>query len=125
MMKKWMALLLALCTVLLCACNAQPEQQEETALVAEEEVQQTTAPVTEEAEKADQAKPDFSNVNELEPNAEGVYQIYSAEGLANMAKHPEGKFQLIWNVDMQGAEWTPVGTKAAPFTGTLDRKSVV
>lgn len=118
MMKKWMALLLALCTVLLCACNAQPAQEAETAPSVQEE-QQTTAPVVQEAEENEQ-KPDFSGVNELEPNANGVYQIHSAAGLANMANHPDGKFQLIWDVDMAGAEWTPVGTKAAPFTGSLD-----
>lgn len=117
MMKRMLALLLALMTLALCACT--PEEAVEP--TTPEEVVET-APVQEEATEAveEETKPDFSHINELEPNAEGVYQIHSAEGLANMANHPDGKFQLIYDVDMQGAEWTPVGTKDVPFTGSLD-----
>ncbi|MBQ6839953.1 MAG: hypothetical protein IJO45_04615 [Oscillospiraceae bacterium] len=113
MMKRLMALLLATVTVLLCACA--PKEAEPTQPL--EQIEET-APVLAEAEE--ETKPDFSGVNELEPNEKGVYQIHSAEGLANMAKHPDGKFELLWDVDMAGADWTPVGTKDAPFTGSFD-----
>lgn len=114
MMKRMLALLLAMMTVMLCACT--PKAPEEPTLP---EAVEETAPVLGEAVE-EETKPDFSHINELEPNENGIYQIHSAEGLANMAKHPDGKFQLIYDVDMTGMEWTPVGTKAEPFTGSLD-----
>lgn len=112
MMKRLMALLLALVTVLLCACTAQEADSTEPS----EQLQETEAV----EQIPEETTPDFSGINELEPNEKGVYQICSAEGLANMAKHPDGKFELLWNVDMAGADWTPVGTKDAPFTGSFD-----
>lgn len=119
MMKRMLALLLAVLTVMLCACapkeEAPAEAPEETlpAEVAEETV-------SAEESVQEETKPDFSHINELEPNAQGVYQIHSAEGLANMAKHPAGKFELLCDIDMAGADWTPVGTKDAPFTGSFE-----
>ena len=55
--------------------------------------------------------------NELSPNAEGVYEIYSAVGVMNLAKHAgEGAtFELKQNVDMKGIDWEPV-----LFYGTLN-----
>ena len=56
--------------------------------------------------------------DELTPNAEGVYEIYSAVGVFNMAKHAsEGAtFKLMQDVDMGGVVWTPV----VGFLGHLD-----
>jgi len=113
MMKRLMALLLAAMTVMMCACT--PKVSEEPTLP---EAVEETAPVL--GEEPEETKPDFSNINELQPNEKGVYQIHSAEGLANMAKHPDGKFELLWDVDMAGSDWTPVGSKDAPFTGSFD-----
>ena len=65
-------------------------------------------------------KPDFSHINEFEPNAEGVYQIHSKEGFLNIRNHPDGKFVLLWNIDLEGAQWAPLGDEATPFTGNID-----
>ena len=56
--------------------------------------------------------------DELTPNAEGVYEIYSAVGIFNMAKHAsEGAtFKLMKDVDMGGVVWTPI----VGFLGHLD-----
>ena len=56
--------------------------------------------------------------DELTPNAEGVYEIYSAVGVFNMAKHAsEGAtFKLMQDIDMGGVVWTPV----VGFLGHLD-----
>lgn len=123
-MKKLFVIFLALSLLCLCACGTAPAEPTEpsTSMPTEE----TTAP-TEEAlelltpmplpwEQTPEEKPDFSAVDEMTPNADGVYQIHTSAGVANMANHPDGKFQLLWNVDMEGAQWTPV----AEFTGTLD-----
>lgn len=119
MMKKMLALLLAVLTVMLCACAPKEEAPAE---VPEEtlpaQVQEQTEPAQE--TEPEETQPDYSHINELEPNAEGVYQIHSAQGLANMAQHLDGKFKLLCDIDMAGAAWTPVGTKGAPFTGSFD-----
>lgn len=113
-MKKWIAMFLV--TVLLLSCcgcgekapeEAQPQISEET-----QAPEQTESAPTQPAE-------DFSHINELEPE-NGVYQIVSAEGLANMAQHPDAKFKLLCDVDLGGASWTGVGTRQKPFTGKLD-----
>ena len=55
--------------------------------------------------------------DELHPNAEGKYEIWTILGLRNMAEHSaEGAtFVLMADVDMKGADWTPV-----PLKGTFD-----
>lgn len=122
-MKKRFVLFLALSLLCLCACGTAPAEPTEPATTPTEE---TTAP-TEEAlelltplplpwEQTPEEKPDFSSVDEMTPDADGFYQIHTPAGVANMATHPEGKFRLLWDVDMEGAQWTPI----AEFTGTLE-----
>ena len=55
--------------------------------------------------------------DELHPNAEGKYEIWTVLGLRNMAEHSaEGaSFILMADIDMNGADWTPV-----PLKGTFD-----
>lgn len=103
MKKRILAIFLAM--LLLCGCTAQPSPTE------------NTAPTT-----PGQTEPAFTGIDESQPNAQGIYQIYSVEGLQNMANNPQGKFELLQDIDLGGISWSPVGTKAAPFTGTLDGK---
>ena len=63
----------------------------------------------------------FDQINELEPE-NGVYRIHSVEGLLNMANHLDGKFELLRDIDLGGASWVPIGTKAAPFKGQVSGK---
>lgn len=65
-----------------------------------------------EAEQAHQKELDA--IDESTP-VDGVYQITSAAGVMNIAAHPEAAFTLLRDVDMNGAEWTPVD-----FTGTIN-----
>jgi len=64
----------------------------------------------------------LGNPDELHPNAEGVYEIYTATGLYNMAnmintgKAGSKTFRLMQDVDLQGASWQT--TKS--FTGILE-----
>ena len=57
--------------------------------------------------------------DELHKNADGVYEIWSAVGLYNMAEHAaEGAtFVLKSDIDMKGANWTPVAIFAGNFDG--------
>ncbi len=111
MKKQLLAIFLAI-VMLLCACGAQQPPAEETVPTGTEPAQ--TEP--------SQAEPDVSNIDELQPNAEGIYQIYSVKGLQNMENVPDGNFELMQDIDLGGASWTAIGTQEAPFTGTLDGK---
>ena len=55
----------------------------------------------------------------LHPNAEGVYEIYNALGLYNMASHAaEGAtFELKADIDMGGKVWIPVTSFKGNFHG--------
>lgn len=57
--------------------------------------------------------------DELHPNAEGVYEIYSALGLYNMAEHAkEGlTFELKADIDLGGIPWAPVSDFKGNFHG--------
>lgn len=105
-MKKIISILLTIALLLTCcACGSnpapeasEPEEQTETGLGVVDP---------------------FADVDELTP-VDGVYQICSVKGLLNMAQHPDAEFELLCDVDLGGAEWTPVGTQAKPFSGKLN-----
>ena len=127
-MKKIFALLLAL-MLLLSACGQVPEETEvpteTTAATEATEAAKPQAEVfyprwTEETEPATEPK-DFSGVDESAPNGNGVYEIYSAEGLKQLSAHPEAKFKILDDIDLGGAQWTPV----AEFTGELEGQGYV
>lgn len=52
--------------------------------------------------------------------AEGFTIIDSVEGLDKIRADLDGKFALACSLDLSGAEWTPIGTADAPFTGVFD-----
>ena len=45
--------------------------------------------------------------------------ITTREGLAAIANDLGGSYALGAEIDLGGADWTPIGTESAPFTGTL------
>ncbi len=109
-MKKVLSFLILFSLLLsLCACGA--------------ETQQETQPTTEPTEVEQQENP-FAGINELE-SVDGVYQIHSIQGLLNIANHLDGSFELLCDIDLGGIQWTPVGTKEAPFTGKINAQQHV
>ena len=122
--------------LLLCACGA-PAAQEETqpADAVPEPTQQDDSLDGVSRDKIiaafqiypdwvlerDKQKPDYSHIDESVP-VNGVYQIHTAEGLKLLAEHPDGKFELLWDIDLENADWTPVGSADVPFTGSFDGK---
>jgi len=121
MKKRILTLLLACCLVLLCACTGQTGEDpaSTTGTVATTAATEATVSV-DTTDPTEETQPSFEGINELEPNENGVYQIHSAEGLANVANHLDGKFILLCDVDLGGTAWTPVGTAEKPFTGSFD-----
>ena len=61
----------------------------------------------------------FGHIDQLTP-VDGVYQIWSAEGVKNIAEHPDAKFELLCDIDMAGETLAPIGTADKPFTGDLN-----
>ena len=49
---------------------------------------------------------------------EGYTPITTADELKNISRN--GKYALVCDIDLGGAEWTPIGTKGNPFTGEFD-----
>ena len=57
----------------------------------------------------------YGHIDQTQP-LDGYYKIWNAEGVKFMMEnHPEGKFELLCNIDMQGATLAPIGE----FTGTI------
>lgn len=53
-------------------------------------------------------------------NAEAkTYYIKSVSDLRAVMKHPNGTFYLTKNLDLNGKEWTPIGTDEKPFSGSF------
>lgn len=114
-MKKLLSIVLLLSLVLsLCACGGAPVTEPTTEATAAPTVE-ATEPVSEETQ-APTVNDEFADINELEPNEKGVYQIHSAEGVKNIANHPDADFELLCDVDMGGVTVAPVGT----FTGDVN-----
>ena len=61
----------------------------------------------------------YGHIDQTQP-IDGVYKIWNSEGVKNMANHPDGNFELLCDVDMQGATLQPIGTDDKPFTGTIE-----
>lgn len=109
-MKKFISILLLMTLVLsCCACGQKSEQA------------QNTEPST-----LDPASPEalYGHIDQNTP-VEGLYKIWNAEGVKAMASHPEGSFEILCNIDMQGATLAPIGTEDMPFTGTINGANYV
>ncbi len=51
----------------------------------------------------------------------GYTFVQTAEDFNNIRNNLSGKYVLLNNIDLSGyAEWYPIGTNTAPFTGTID-----
>ena len=131
-MKKYISILLLLALMLsCCACGAEENSEVSTAATAATEAQETQPEIfipeledvmAEYEAKKLEGQPTneqlYGHINQLEPMG-GVYKIWSAVGVQNMADHPDGNFEFLCNVDMEGATVRPIGTKDQPFTGKI------
>lgn len=52
--------------------------------------------------------------------AQNPYVIVSAEGLREIANHPDANFLLGADLDLGGSVWSPLCSESAPFTGSLN-----
>lgn len=59
--------------------------------------------------------------DELHPNTDGVYEIYTIIGLNNMVKlaNKGYRFKLMKDIDLGGADWAPIANFRGNFDGNL------
>ena len=133
-MKKYMSILMLLAILLsCCACGAEENTDTSTAATAATEaVENSEEPVVkiptyeemlaqiEAEQEAGKMDPEqqYGSINQLEP-IDGVYKVWSAVGVKNMADHPDATFELLCNIDMKGETVRPIGSAEKPFTGTI------
>lgn len=57
--------------------------------------------------------------DELHPNADGEYEIWSEIGLSNLVKNAnkDYKFKLMKDMDLGGRDWTPIANFVGEFNG--------
>jgi len=102
-MKKFFSVILLIAILLsCCACDNKQQAAEETVPL-------------------DMSSPEalYGHIDQSVPE-DGVYKIWNKDGVLGMADHPDGSFQLLCNIDMEGATLRPIGSADQPFTGTLN-----
>ena len=110
----WMLLFALLVSLCACAKKEEAAATEPTRLPTYEEILLQI----EEEKKADVTPPEelFGHIDQTVP-VDGVYKIWSIEGIKNIANHPEGKFELLCNIDMGGAEIEPIPELTGELNG--------
>lgn len=119
-MKKFFSIMMVIAVLLsCCACAGNGKQAEEANPLDFPNYEEALI-LQKEASEAGKATPEemYGMIDQTTP-VDGVYKIWNAEGVQNMANHPDGTFELLCNIDMGGATVKPIGTKDQPFTGTI------
>ena len=103
-MKKFLSII-ALIAILvsLCACGAEQGANEPSA----------TAPIIKDEMKMSPEEL-YGHIDQTVP-VDGVYKLWNAEGLKLIAQHPEATFEILCNMDLEGATLAPI----PEFTGTI------
>lgn len=104
-MKKMICILMIVAILLsCCACGEKNPEQ--------------TTPVTEGSATNDQLEktPEelYGHIDQTVPQ-DGVYKIWSIQGVEQLAKHPEAKFEVLCHIDLEGATLAPI----PEFTGEI------
>ena len=126
-MKKLISLLMILAVLLsLCACGGQTTNEPGDSM-ENPTTEATEAPTGEKTQVKTEYTPEelYGHIDQTKPNSDGVYKLWSAEGVANMVNAPDGTFELLCNIDMEGASLSPIGTADKPFTGKIDGKNFI
>ena len=103
-MKKFIGLLMIFAVLLsCCACDQNKEESKKT------------------AETVDMASPEamYGHIDQTAP-VDGVFKIWSVEGVQNMSKYPEANIELLCNIDAMDVVIAPLGTVAKPYTGNFN-----
>ena len=122
-MKKFLSIALLLAVLLsCCACGERAGATDPSGVPTLEEVKAQIAAENESA-KIDPATT-YGHIDQTVP-VNGTYQIWSVDGVLNMANHLDGTFEFLCNIDMKGATFTTLGTADKPFTGTIKGRNCI
>lgn len=108
-------LLFVLTLTVLCIVLSACKEDEETDDPGNEDY---TGSITPDSDDTEPDTPDDEPFDE--GNESDIVEISTAEDLKKIK--PKGTYILTANIDLGGAEWTPVGSAAHPFSGTLKSK---
>lgn len=108
-------LLFVLTLTVLCIALSACKEDEETDAPGNEDY---TGSITPDSGDTEPDTPDDEPFDE--GNESDIVEISTAEDLKKIK--PKGTYILMSNIDLGGAEWTPVGSAAHPFSGTLKSK---
>ena len=126
-MKKLISILMILAVLLsLCACGGQTPNEPSDS-VEKSTTEATEAPTEEKVQVKTEYTPEelYGHIDQTKPDDKGVYKIWNKDGVANMVNAPDGTFELLCNIDMEGASLSSVGTADKPFTGKIDGKNFI
>ncbi len=94
-MKRFLSILTLICVLFsLCACGKGGETATEP-----------TAGDSAIKEVTDEER--YGHIDQFTPLA-GIYKIWNAEGIKNIANHPDADFEILCNIDMEGAVLAPI-----------------
>ena len=94
-MKRFLSILTLICVLFsLCACGKGAETATEPAAGGSEIKELTNEDL-------------YGHIDQFTPLA-GVYKIWNAEGVKNIANHPDADFEILCNIDMEGAVLAPI-----------------
>ena len=104
-MKKYMNLVIILAILLTCcACS---KKQETPAPTQDTYMQWGEGVMTNEEL--------YGHIDQTVP-VDGIYKVWNSEGVKAMSNHPDANFEILCNIDLEGAVLTPIST----FTGTIN-----
>ena len=114
--------MLALCLALVCLVSAAAALTYDLNGDGKTNVWDLQTAVNEEKTAAEQAavlNEALGGGDELHPNAEGKYEIWSTLGLYNMAKNATAgnSYVLMADIDLGGRNWTPIANFKGQFDG--------
>lgn len=103
-MKKILSILMIFAILLVsCACTANNSSHAET----------PTIPAISDPNNATPEEL-YGHIDQTVP-IDGFYKLWNPDGIKFMLEHPDGKFEILCSIDMQGAVLSPI----AEFTGTI------
>ncbi len=126
-MKKLISLLMILAVLLsLCACGQSTKEPTDAPTEATTEATEAPGGETENPGLGNYTPEQlYGHIDQTKPDDKGVYKLWNKDGVANMVNAPDGTFELLCNIDMEGASLSPIGTADKPFTGKIDGKNFI
>ena len=101
-MKKFLSIILFMSILLsCCACGKADKEAAQNEVVVKDEHTMTPEEL-------------YGHIDQTQP-VDGVYQVWSIVGIQQMTKQPQAKFELLCNVDLEGAVLAPI----PEFTGEI------